>query len=405
MGKRKEILSYEIVTVLSVVIFLVLMWLVTGKWPMNVNPYNSYALQADSWRQGRLDLGGDYSALELAIYQGKYYVSFPPFPSYVLFPLTFFFGSNTPDGIILFLVNCMAAICLYRLGIEMKLSGASAMTGTLLILLGSNAVFTELDPAVWFIAQSMCLCLASASLYFALKNKGGLSLACWACAVGCRPMQALFVPVLLVILYQNERKCRPESSMLRIMFSRWKWGIPAFVIALSYMILNYARFDSITEFGHNYLPEFVNAEYGQFHVHYIKDNLEMLFRIPKIPAGGRMVLSSMGNTSMLIVSPIFILYFIYIIYMLLKKEYKCCLKMVGILVLADIYMLIIVMHRTMGAWHFGNRYSNDILPWIYLGTTIASGRYGQLVKWQIPALIWGMCLNVVGSVAVYNGWV
>lgn len=79
--------------------------------------------------------------------------------------------------------------------------------------------------------------------------------------------------------------------------------------------------------------------------------------------------------------------------------------MVGILVLASFYMLIIVMHKTMGAWHFGNRYSNDILPWIYLGTTIASGRYGQLVKWQIPALIWGICLNVVGSVAVYNGWV
>lgn len=405
MREKREILSYEIITLLSIVSFLILMWLVTGKWPTDGNTYNSYALQADSWRQGRLDLGEDYPWLELAIYQSKYYVSFPPFPSYILFPFTFILGSNTPDGIILFLFNCMAAVFLYRVGIAMGLSGVKAMIGALLIMLGSNAVFNELDPSVWFIAQNMCLCMSSAALYFALKNKGGLSLACWACSVGCRPMQAIFVPVLLIILYKNERRIRPECSRLHIVISRWKWAIPAFVIAISYMILNYARFGNIMEFGHNYLPEFVRAEYGQFHVHYMKDNLRNLFHMPEILEDGRMILSNMGYTSMLIVSPIYIIFFIYIFYMLIKKEYKRCLEMIGILVLSVIYMLIIVMHKTMGGWHFGNRYSNDILPWVFLGTTIASGKYGGLVKWQIPALIWGICLNVVGSVAVYNGWV
>jgi hypothetical protein len=53
----------------------------TGQWPWQSNPYNSYALQTDSWLKGRLDLGQDYPWLELAIYQGKYFVSFPPFPS------------------------------------------------------------------------------------------------------------------------------------------------------------------------------------------------------------------------------------------------------------------------------------------------------------------------------------
>ena len=54
----------------------------TGQWPWQSNPYNSYALQTDSWLKGRLDLGQNYEWLELAIYQGKYFVSFPPFPSY-----------------------------------------------------------------------------------------------------------------------------------------------------------------------------------------------------------------------------------------------------------------------------------------------------------------------------------
>ena len=66
-----------------------------GQWPWQSNPYNSYALQTDSWLKGRLDLGQNYEWLELAIYQGKYFVSFPPFPSYVLIPFVVLFGTNT----------------------------------------------------------------------------------------------------------------------------------------------------------------------------------------------------------------------------------------------------------------------------------------------------------------------
>ena len=71
-----------------------------GQWPWQSNPYNSYALQTDSWLKGRLDLGQNYEWLELAIYQGKYFVSFPPFPSYVLIPFVVLFGTNTPDHLI-----------------------------------------------------------------------------------------------------------------------------------------------------------------------------------------------------------------------------------------------------------------------------------------------------------------
>jgi len=50
------------------------------------NDYNSYALQAHAWLNGRLDLGQNYTYLELAIFKGKYFVSFPPFPSFLLAP-------------------------------------------------------------------------------------------------------------------------------------------------------------------------------------------------------------------------------------------------------------------------------------------------------------------------------
>lgn len=89
----------------------------TGQWPWQSNPYNSYALQTDSWLKGRLDLGQNYEWLELAIYQGKYFVSFPPFPSYVLIPFVVLFGTNTPDHLIALavtIIGCIYAVKLYR---------------------------------------------------------------------------------------------------------------------------------------------------------------------------------------------------------------------------------------------------------------------------------------------------
>ena len=48
--------------------------------------YYTYNLQALAWRNGKLCLDQDYPWLELAIYEGKYFVSFPPVPSVPLPP-------------------------------------------------------------------------------------------------------------------------------------------------------------------------------------------------------------------------------------------------------------------------------------------------------------------------------
>ena len=78
--------SYGIVTVFTVLLFLFVMSAVTGKGWLDTNVCNTYALQADAWRRGHLDLGQNYSWLEIAEFNGKFYCSFPPFPSYVLLP-------------------------------------------------------------------------------------------------------------------------------------------------------------------------------------------------------------------------------------------------------------------------------------------------------------------------------
>src|SRR5690349_7757392 len=54
-------------------------------------PYNHFALLAESWLKGRLDLGEpppDYArGNDFAAYQGRWFVVFPAFPSVLLLPL------------------------------------------------------------------------------------------------------------------------------------------------------------------------------------------------------------------------------------------------------------------------------------------------------------------------------
>lgn len=384
-----ETKAYGMITVLSVMAFCTLLWILTGKGPFDTNVYNSYALQADAWRQGRLHLTENYSWLELAVYEGRYYVSFPPFPSYLLFPFTFIFGSQTPDNLILSVMIAVTVIYLYRLGLLLGLKEYASMLGAMLVMIGSNQVFVMIDASVWFFAQMLCVMLSCMAVYYAVKGSGGLSLFFWACAVGCRPMQAVFVFVLFWILGKK---------------IHLKWLIPPSLVAFSYMLLNVVRFGNPLEFGHNYLPEFTEAEYGQFHIRYVAENINKLFHIPEFTEEGRMVIDHFGNLSVFIVSPIFGLFMVYLVAMCFKKEWKLLSVLSMILALSAGYLFIVVMHKTMGGWHFGNRYTNDLLVWLYYGILLVQVKYPGLFKYQIPLLIWGMCLNVVGSVAVYNGW-
>ncbi len=402
MDKQKR-WEYGIIVITSVLLYLFLMCWLTGYGPLKQNVYNSYALQADSWRQGRLDLGQDYPYLELAVYNGKYYVSFPPFPSYILFPLTFIFGSNTPDALLMWFISLLSAGYLYRLALQFRLSEPLSALTTLTVILGSNATFNMLNPGAWFFAQNLCFLLAVMTIYYASNGKGGWALFFWACSVGCRPMQIFFLPVVLLILYIGEKKKSPELSGKKIVSNKIYWGIPAGGVALTYMVLNYLRFGSIIEFGHNYLPEFIRAEHGQFSVKYMSENLKSLLHFFQFDESGKIVIDHFGNLSFMLASPCVIFAILTLLACILKKEYRIVIFQSGIIACAIAYLAVTIMHKTMGGWHFGNRYANDILPWIYLATVLGLSRVEKLGKYQIPIAVFGLCLNAIGNVVVYNG--
>lgn len=405
--------------ILSILAGVFVVHMFTGQWCKSSNPYNSFALQAKSWLEGRLDLGQNYPHLELAIFDNKYFVSFPPFVSYVLLPFTLLFGTNTPDNyiaVICYMVSAVYAVKLFRL---IRGTYENSCLFAILLLLASNVLFCSVNGWVWFIAQNFAFTLSLMSIYYAASGKLGLSLSFLACAVGCRPFQFVYLPLILCVFYMEWSKgfdAKDQSNkLIKLIKEKWTCALAPLAIGVSYMILNYARFGNIFEFGHNYLPEFVDAPNGQFSSVYISENLSSLWKMPTAADNGAWVFPQFNGVAIWLVSPIFITFVCYYIYSAvsrrsleadLSKEDKKRNLIVRITlpVLLIIHVLCIVSHRTMGGWHFGNRYINDLLPFVYYGILLFTPKKDSLLKLNIPLCVYGIAVNVIGTISTYNNW-
>lgn len=384
-------------TVCSMLAVLVAVWTFTGKWPWLYQPYNSYILQAQSWLSGRLDLGQNYSHLEIAVFNGKYYISFPPFPSFVMLPFVAM-GFDTCDGFIALVSALLGGVYAFRILRQCGFEKNTSVFFSLFLTVASNWLFTAQTAWVWFIAQNMAFTLSLMAIYYALKGRMTLSLAFWACAVGCRPLQIFYLPILLYLLYESFK----NEKLSVIIRKKWICVIPMGIIALSYMILNFARFGNPLEFGHNYLPEFTEAEFGQFNVVYIFQNIHSLIRLPKISFDGAWEYQAFNGTNMFLISPIFISAVVYGIKSIFSKSTDKKLVIL-IFIMAILEILAITAHKTMGGSQFGNRYTNDILPMMLILIALSLPKKDRVSEFNYVLFFIGITVNVIGSVLYYMG--
>ena len=409
-ASSRETLRLIFLCALCVALALLPVMMFTGQWPTHHNPYNSYTLQACAWLEGRLDLGCDYTWLELAIVDGRYYVSFPPFPSYMMLPFAAILGRDTPDGLIALMVTLLAVVYACLLYRHLRSDGHGLMWA-LFLLLGTGYLFICFTGYVWFIAQNLCFALSLMAIYHALKGQGGVSLTCWACAVGCRPMVTMYLPVLLYLLYRHEREEYPGFTPGRTVLRRWYWAIGPLLLGGSYMALNFLRFGNVLEFGHNYLPEFTRAEHGQFSLTYMADNLQALLRLPKWNGAEEpLTFYSANGMAFWLANPMYFsllaAWVLALIRRLRQKEkQRGMFLLVTLPLLSIIYMLILCAHRTLGGWHFGNRYLLDTMPWLYLGLLCWKPEQERFDRMNLPLACFGASLNLLGTVAAFNHWI
>ena len=311
-------------------------------------------------------------------------------------------GWDSCDSMIAFAVSLLGAAYAFKILRHFNIDSKASIFFALFLTVGSNWLMTAQNAWVWFIAQNMAFTLSLMAIYYALKNKIGLSLAFWACAVGCRPFQILYLPALLYLIYNAHKAVNPEDKIIDIIKKRYLALVPMAVIALSYMILNSARFGHITEFGHNYLPEFTNSELGQFNLSYIKENIGSVFRLPSVNSSGIWEYPQFNGMCIFLISPIVISYIVYTVKVFALKQETDKKLIFIIIVIVILEILCITSHKTMGGSHFGNRYMNDILPAILLGTALLKpSSENKYFKFNYILFLIGITLNIVGTVGYF----
>lgn len=336
---------------------LILAWLNQSSFFEN-GVFDSYTLQALAWREGRIDLAQDYPNLELALYEGKIFVSFPPVPTVPIWLLTFLFDSQVPSGLVAyayFLLCYPAAYCLLRRWFSARhaaVYAAFALLGGSLLDLGVSGTFYA--GGVWYQAQLLSLLLTLVAFWAASDDRPSrqaMSFALLALAVGCRPFQAAYFPYLLLLLYRKQRG-EPKERLKAML----PYGIAPLCIACVYMAYNLARFGNPLEFGHSYLPEFSTEGGVMFSLQRIPANLLNVLRPPYFIDSGELVFPITFGFAVYWTNPLLSTALASLNRRQLGGEdWLLC----G---LAGLHLLSLLCHRTFGGWQYGTRYVCDLIP-------------------------------------------
>ena len=334
------------------------------------SPYDSYSLMAENWLAGHLDLpdGASRDWLELAVYEGNYYISFPPVPAVFQLPWVLVCGgaAAVPSHLIQALYGLLGLAGVYCLFARRRFAAPDCLFWAVLSVAGSNLYWMTTDGGVWFQAQALCFALLVWGLYFAFGTGTGphtLAAFLLALAVGCRPFTILYLAVYLGLLFfRQSRTGRKKLRMPGAGF--WLPFAAAALVGAALAAFNWVRFGNIFEFGHNYLPEFAVETDGQFRLAYLVPNLLSLLRPVTLTAAGDLNFPRFNGFAFFLANPIFLLWAVRMGQRIWRRSFSKWEG--GMLACFAVSVVLLCLHRTLGGWQFGARYLVDCIPWVLL---------------------------------------
>ncbi len=372
-------------------------------------PYNHFALLAEAWLNGRLDLGGpppDYTEYnDFAVHDEKFYVSFPPFPAALLVPLVALAGSaaQARDGLFFLALAGFAPSVLYlafeRL-VEARLSKRTwkenfALAG--LFAIGTVYWFSAVQGTVWFAAHVVGAILCAGYLWASIGGRNplvaglllGLGFATRTPLLFAAP---LFASELLRVHGTNLRAM--QKPALRFVAPR------AAVLALL-ALHNVARFGDPTEFGHKYLDVVWRPrieKWGLFSLHYLGRNLGVaLASTPYLGVRGAPFAISGHGLALWMTTPFYLLALWPKALPLAPRTFFRALALTAATV-----ALPSLLYQNTGWVQFGYRFSNDFA--VFLFAMLAVGRRKLGVTFGVLAAI-AVAVNLFGALSFQRaGW-
>ena len=357
--------------------------------------YPSYLLQAQAWLRGSLALDRNYEYLELAVYNGSYYVSFPPVPTLPMLLGALIWGGDVPGGLFQKIyVTAACLVVLLTLLRQRRMRARECVAWAVFFCFGSALLPIALTGGVWYEAQILAFLLSVSAVAAMQRKQPTLSCLLYALSVGCRPFSICLGPVLLMLYLRSKRGADARDRLPGI--------APGLIVGLGvaacYAVFNYARFGNIFEFGHNYLPEFTRAQYGQFSLRYIASNWRTLFFGPPVSrVNGEFVLNQFGF-SMFLSCPILLCNLVWAIDDLIHRRFGR--EKLVILAMGALNVLLLLMHRTLGGYQFGMRYALELVPLCFAYLLVSPNRR-RLAGWEAAIMTLGLIFNFAGGCMVH----
>jgi hypothetical protein len=395
-------------------------------------PNNHFVHLAQSFLAGQLSVVGNRPPgnNDWALYEGTWYVTFPPFPALVILPAVAIWGTATRDALFWAICAGLAPTFLFVLLRRLSERGDSSrstrenllLTG--LFAFGTVYFFVAVQGTVWFAAQVVASVLIVLFLLFSLEAEhpllAGATLgALWT----TRPPTLLIAPLFLIEALRRYRKAagsaestaealgfsqRPGHPLLQAL--RWVraadalpvlrslalFAAPA-LLALSIMLwLNAARFDDPFSFGYEYLQirwKTRIEEWGLFNYHYFSKNLAVFAAsLPWFYEAAPHVKISLHGLALWFTTP-------NLFWLLWPARIDA--RMVGLYGSALLIALLDLCYQNSGWLQFGYRFALDYMPLLFVLLALGARRFGPVFA---LCALFAVIVNTFGALTFDRAW-
>ena len=391
-------------------------------------PFNHYALQAEAWLHGRQDLAngppGYAMGNDFAQFDGKTYITFPPFPALLMLPFVALSGSaeNFRDGQFIIELAGLAPAFLFLLLEKLRRPNARGETRSersetfnaglsLLFAFGTVYFFTAEEGTVWFSAHIVCAALVGLYVLFAIDaEKPLLAGSFLACAFATRPHMllagALFALEAIRVHTKDglptegtleERARKVVERLDKAAFARDAilFAVPLVLVFAIESWMNHLRFNTWDPtVGHEYLTVAWQArmkKWGLFSYHFLPKNLGVaLTMLPWVPARGTAAAAPFQinehGLAIWFTTPFYL-------WLLWPKRNGWLYAIVAIA--AALPALQELLYQNSGWRQFGYRFSNDYAILLFVLLAIGNRSAGWLFR---VAAAWAVAWNFFGAV-------
>jgi hypothetical protein len=344
-----------------------------------------------------------------AYYDGRWYVSFPPFPALVIAPLVAIWGTEVWDRLFWALLAGLTPALLYTWLRRLRAIAASDRTArenlllTALFAFGSPYYYTSVQGTVWFAAHVVTCALIAIFLLSATQPLRPLLAGC---ALGLAFMSrgpsllpfSLFFAVQALIAARRPGSLAPsrigdlfvDLELRKLLGMAFWFALPLLSVLAIAMWMNSARFDDPFEFGHSHLRIRWSQRietWGLFNYHYLGRNLGVfLASLPWLSTSFPYIQISRHGLAVWVTTP-------HLLMVLWPKRHS--LWMTALALSAAAVAVCDLLYQNSGWVQFGYRFSLDYSLALFGLLALGGRRFGKLFH---ALALYAFAINLFGAI-------